>query len=148
MFSLLLLVPCAWINHSPVDEGKAMDFKAVAVKTVIPKSFSEMLPGGRNASPTLTFDQIREIRMGFEYEAQPLQQILGNHEHQTMMVAMYEGTEQLLNKPVSSFDATMYLESIKENARELHKQGLSFEQFRSSLFRQSQDSLAQLLSRI
>ncbi|MGK5094090.1 hypothetical protein WDW89_19005 [Deltaproteobacteria bacterium TL4] len=99
-----------------------------------------------DSKPALTFNQIREIRTGFEYETQPLQNILGSHEHQTMMVAMYEGTEQLLNKNVSSFDVSMYLQALKTSAQDLHKQGLPLDKFRSSLFRHSQESVVQLIS--
>lgn len=96
----------------------------------------------------ISFNQIREIRQTFEKDAQALQPRLDSGEHQSLLVAMYEGTEQFLNKSVSDFDVMTYLESLKTTARDLQRQGISGEEFRSSLFRQSQDSLVNLLRQI
>ena len=98
--------------------------------------------------PNLSYDQIRGIRETFEREAAPMQKVLGSTEHHTLLVTMYEGTEQFLNKKVSDFDVTSYLESLKLNAKELHNRGVSLSEFRSSLFRHSQDTVMDLLRQI
>ena len=65
-----------------------------------------------------------------------------------MLVAMYEGTESLLNKQISEFEIVEYLESLKINAQELHHKGISESEFRLEMLKQSQDSLFQLLKNI
>jgi hypothetical protein len=56
---------------------------------------------------------------------------LGDNQHQTLIVAMYEGTEKLLNQDVSEFAVLEYLEGLKLTAKELRQQGISGEQFRT-----------------
>ena len=46
---------------------------------------------------------------------------LGDSEHQTMLVAMYEGTEKLLNRKVSDFAVMQYFEDLKFAAEDLRK---------------------------
>ena len=72
-------------------------------------------PEAVEASATqLSFSQILTLRQSFEQETQALQYQLGHEQHQTMLVAMYEGTEQLLHKQVPDFAViTMQLTSIK-----------------------------------
>jgi hypothetical protein len=71
---------------------------------------------------------------------------LGDSEHQTMLVAMYEGTEKLLNRKVSDFAVTQYLEDLKVAAADLRKRGMSGENYRTSLLQQSQNALNRMLS--
>ena len=102
---------------------------------------------------TLSFHEIsakriRDIRKTFEEESQHLQETLGTEAHQTMLVAMYEGTESLLNKRISEFDIVEYLESLKINAQDLHNRGVSEIEFRSEMLKQSQDSVFKLLKSI
>lgn len=104
--------------------------------------------GNFNKLSGISGDQIRTIRSSFEKDSQHLQQTLGNEDHQTMLVAMYEGTENLLNKRVSEFDITQYLESLKLNAQELHSRGVSQQEFREEMLRQSQDSVFNMLNNI
>ena len=96
----------------------------------------------------LSFSQIRTLRQSFEQETQALQHQLGHEQHQTMLVAMYEGTEQLLHKPVSDFAVIEYLESLKLSAQDLHKRGMSGEEFRTQLLEQSRNSLSGVLRHI
>ena len=44
----------------------------------------------------LTFQNIRSLRHNFEKGITTMRSFLGDEQHQTMIVAMYEGTEQLL----------------------------------------------------
>lgn len=97
---------------------------------------------------TLSAEKIRDIRKIFEQEIQPLQESLGSHAHQTMLVAMYEGTENLLNKSISEFEIVEYLESLKINAQELHHRGISEPEFHLEMLKQSQDSVFKLLNNI
>lgn len=96
----------------------------------------------------ISAEKIRDLRKVFEKEIQPLQESLGSHAHRTMLVAMYEGTENLLNKQISEFEIVEYLESLKLNAQELHHQGISEPEFRSEMLKQSQDSVLRLLKNI
>jgi len=101
--------------------------------------------GNPAISDTLSFDQIRGIRQTFEQETLGLQETLGASQHQVMLVAMYEGTEKLLNKKVNNFQVMGYLESLKVAAKDLHNQGLSSADFRSNLLQQSRSSLSGML---
>ena len=96
----------------------------------------------------LSFSQIRTLRQSFEQETQALQHQLGHEQHKTMLVAMYEGTEQLLHKQVSDFAVIEYLESLKLSAQDLHKRGMSGEEFRTQLLEQSRNSLSGVLRHI
>ena len=79
----------------------------------------------------LSFENIRSFRQHFEQGITPLRSILGDDQHQTMIVAMYEGTEKLLNQDISEFAVLEYLEGLKMTAKELLLQGVSGEQFLS-----------------
>ena len=67
----------------------------------------------KQAPPTWTIDKIRNMRQNFEQETIAMHNLLGDSELQTMLVAMYEGTEQLLNRSVSDFAVMQYLEDLK-----------------------------------
>jgi hypothetical protein len=71
---------------------------------------------------------------------------LGDNQHQTLIVAMYEGTEKLLNQDVSEFAVLEYLEGLKLTAKELRQQGISGEQFRTSLLEHSVSTVRDLVS--
>ena len=71
--------------------------------------------------------------------------ILGEEHHQTMIVAMYEGTEQLLNQNVSEFAVLEYLEGLKLTAKELRLKGIHGEQFRTALMEHSASTVSDLL---
>ena len=94
----------------------------------------------------LSFDNIRVLRQHFEQGTSPLRSVLGDDQHQTMIVAMYEGTEKLLNKDVSEFAVLEYLEELKLTAKELRQQGVSGEQFRSTLLEHSVSTVRELVS--
>jgi len=94
----------------------------------------------------LSFDNIRIFRQHFEQGANPLRSILGEDKHQTMIVAMFEGTEKLLNKNVPEFAVLEYLEGLKLVAKELSIRGVSGEKFRTSLINHSITSVNTLLS--
>ena len=89
----------------------------------------------------LSFENIRVLRQG----TSPLRSVLGDDQHQTMMVAMYEGTEKLLNQDVSEFAVLEYLEGLKLTARELRQQGISGDQFRSTLLEHSVTTVRDLV---
>ena len=74
-----------------------------------------------------------------------MRSFLGDEQHQTMIVAMYEGTEQLLNQNVSEFAVLEYLEGLKLTAKELRQQGIYGDQFRSALMEHSSSSVKELL---
>ena len=74
-----------------------------------------------------------------------MRSFLGDEQHQTMIVAMYEGTEQLLNKNVSEFADLEYLEGLKLTAKELRQKGIYGDQFRSALMDHSSSSVRELL---
>ncbi len=93
----------------------------------------------------LTFENIRGFRQQFEKNAEPLLSVLGDDQHQTLIVAMYEGTEQLLNKDVSEFAVMEYLEGLKINAQELSAKNITGEQFQSSLLQRSDIAVRQLV---
>ena len=86
------------------------------------------------------------FRQHFENGTNPLRSILGEDQHQTMIVAMYEGTEQLLNKDVSEFAVLEYLEGLKLTAKELRLKGISGEKFRNTLLEHSASTVRDLVS--
>ena len=89
----------------------------------------------------LSFENIRSFRQHFEQGITPLRSILGDDQHQTMIVAMYEGTEKLLNQDISKFAVLEYLEGLKLTAKELFLQGVSGEQFKTSLLEHSKTTI-------
>ena len=93
----------------------------------------------------LSFQNIRNFRHNFEKGITTMRSFLGDEQHQTMIVAMYEGTEQLLNQNVSEFAVLEYLEGLKLTAKELRQQGIYGEQFRSALMEHSSSSVRELL---
>ena len=101
-----------------------------------------------HSSHEISAEKIRDIRKSFEEESQYLQQTIGSEAHQTMLVAMYEGTESLLYKRVSEFEIVEFLESLKVSAQNLHSRGVSEMEFRSEILKQSQDSVIDLLKNI
>ena len=74
-----------------------------------------------------------------------MRSILGDDQHQTMIVAMYEGTEKLLNQDISEFAVLEYLEGLKLAAKELLLQGVSGEQFKTSLLEHSKTTIHDLV---
>jgi hypothetical protein len=97
-------------------------------------------------SHTWTLEQIRGMRQNFEKETSTMVKTIGDSEHQTMLVAMYEGTEKLLNRNVSDFAVMQYLEDLKVTAEDLSKRGMSGENYRTSLLLQSKNALDRMLS--
>ena len=93
----------------------------------------------------LSFENIRSFRQNFEQGITPLRSILGDDQHQTMIVAMYEGTEKLLNQDISEFAVLEYLEGLKMTAKELLLQGVSGEQFKTSLLEHSKTTIHDLV---
>jgi len=93
----------------------------------------------------LSFENIRSFRQHFEQGITPLRSILGHDQHQTMIVAMYEGTEKLLNQDISEFAVLEYLEGLKLTAKELLLQGVSGEQFKTSLLEHSKTTIHDLV---
>ena len=96
----------------------------------------------------LSVDRVRKIRSDFETDNQGLQQTLGNEGFQATLVAIYEGTEHMVNKPLSEFDVTSYLETIKSTAQELNTQGMRINQMRSTLIQHAKDEAYRLLKSI
>ena len=93
----------------------------------------------------LSFQNIRSFRHNFEKGITTMRSFLGDDQHQTMIVAMYEGTEQLLNQNVSEFSVLEYLEGLKLTAKELRQQGIYGDQFRSALMEHSYTTVRELL---
>ena len=93
----------------------------------------------------LSFENIRSFRQHFEQGITPLRSILGDDQHQTMIVAMYEGTEKLLNQDISEFAVLEYLEGLKLTAKELLLQGVSGEQFKTSMLEHSKTTVHDLV---
>ena len=93
----------------------------------------------------LSFQNIRIYRPNFEQGITTMRSFLGDEQHQTMIVAMYEGTEQLLNRNVSEFSVLEYLEGLKLTAKELRQQGVYGDQFRSVLMEHSASTVRELL---
>ena len=95
-----------------------MDFKVAGLN---PASFAETLDFQKSSAEVapISLQDIRSLRQGFEREAETLRPVLGAAEHQSMLIAMYEGTEQLLNRRVPAFAVHEYLEGLKGSAQEL-----------------------------
>ena len=93
----------------------------------------------------LSFQNIRSLRHNFEKGITTMRSFLGDVQHQTMIVAMYEGTEQLLNQNVSEFAVLEYLEGLKLTAKELRQQGVYGDQFRTVLMEHSASTVRELL---
>ena len=93
----------------------------------------------------LSFQNIRSFRHDFEKGITTMRSFLGDEQHQTMIVAMYEGTEQLLNQNVSEFAVLEYLEGLKLAAKELRQQGIFGDQFRSALMEHSTSTVRNML---
>ena len=93
----------------------------------------------------LSFQNIRSLRHNFEKGITTMRSFLGDEQHQTMIVAMYEGTEQLLNQNISEFAVLEYLEGLKLTAKELRNQGVHGDQFRTSLMEHSTLTVRELL---
>ena len=93
----------------------------------------------------LSFQNIRSFRHNFEKGITTMRSFLGDVQHQTMIVAMYEGTEQLLNQNVSEFAVLEYLEGLKLTAKELRQQGVYGDQFRTALMEHSASTISELL---
>ena len=93
----------------------------------------------------LSFQNIRSFRHNFEKGITTMRTFLGDEQHQTMIVAMYEGTEQLLNQNVSEFAVLEYLEGLKLTAKELRQQGVYGDQFRTALMEHSSLTVRELL---
>ena len=93
----------------------------------------------------LSFQNIRSFRHNFEKGITTMRSFLGDDQHQTMIVAMYEGTEQLLNQNVSEFAVLEYLEELKLTAKELRQQGVFGDQFRTALMKHSSSTVRELL---
>ena len=118
-------------------------------KSAIPLNFTEKGNGTLSSvsgSQRLSFENIRRFRQHFEQGTIPMRFALGDNQHQTLIVAMYEGTEKLLNQDVSEFAVLEYLEGLKLTAKELRQQGISGEQFRTSLLEHSTSTVRDLLS--
>ena len=96
-------------------------------------------------SQGLSFQNIRSFRHNFEKGITTMRSFLGDEQHQSMIVAMYEGTEQLLNKNVSEFAVLEYLEGLKLTAKELRQQGVYGDQFRTALMKHSASTVRELL---
>ena len=71
--------------------------------------------------------------------------MLGDSELQSMMVAIYEGTEQLLNRSMSDFAVMQYLEDLKQTALKLRQQKMTGNSYRPSLLKHSNNSLSRIL---
>ena len=93
----------------------------------------------------LSFQNIRIFRHNFEKGITTMRSFLGDEQHQTMIVAMYEGTEQLLNQNVSEFAVLEYLEELKLTAKELRQQGIYGDRFRTALMEHSSSTVRELL---
>ena len=123
-----------------------MSVQATGIQTPssIPQNTSKI--EFKTSFSTWTLDQIRGMRQQFEQETSAMVKKLGDSEHQTMLVAMYEGTEKLLNRKVSDFDVMQYFEDLKFAAEDLRKQGMSGENYRNSLLQHSQKALNRMLA--
>ena len=93
----------------------------------------------------LSFQNIRSFRHNFEKGITTMRSFLGDEQHQTMIVAMYEGTEQLLNQNVSEFAVLEYLEGLKLTAKELRQKGVYGDQFRTAVMEHYASTVQELL---
>ena len=93
----------------------------------------------------LSYQNIRSFRHNFETGITTMRSLLGDDQQQTMIVAMYEGTEQLLNRNISEFAVLEYLEGLKLTAKELRQQGVYGDKFRTALLEHSASTVRELL---
>ena len=123
------------MNVNSIDINSHLENQRSGIKL----SFSETDIQG------LSFQNIRSFRHNFEKGITTMHSFLGDEQHQTMIVAMYEGTEQLLNQNVSEFAVLEYLEGLKLTAKELRQQGVYGDQFRTVLMEHSASTVSELL---
>ena len=123
------------MNVNSID----INFHPKNQRSDIKQSFSESEIQG------LSFQNIRSLRHNFEKGITTMRSFLGDEQHQSMIVAMYEGTEQLLNQNVSEFAVLEYLEGLKLTAKELRQQGVFGDQFRTALMEHSSSTVRELL---
>ena len=123
------------MNVNSIDINSHLENQRSGIKL----SFSESDIQG------LSFQNIRSFRHNFEKGITTMHSFLGDEQHQTMIVAMYEGTEQLLNQNISEFAVLEYLEGLKLTAKELREQGVFGDQFRTSLMEHSTLTVRELL---
>ena len=123
------------MNVNSIDINSHLENQRSGIKL----SFSESDIQG------LSFQNIRSFRHNFEKGITTMHSFLGDEQHQTMIVAMYEGTEQLLNQNVSEFAVLEYLEGLKLTAKELREQGIYGNQFRTALLEHSSSTVRELL---
>jgi hypothetical protein len=99
-----------------------MDFKVAGLN---PASFAEILGFQKSSAEVapISLQDIRSLQHGFERKAEMLQLVLGNSEHQSMLIAICEGTKQLLNSPVLALAIHKYLKSLRGSTQELRDQG-------------------------
>ncbi len=123
-----------------------MDARNVSSSPSLPLATSK--PTTSTTPISLGLEEIRKIRQGFEQEAAQLRPALGTQEHQSMLVAMYEGTEVLLNRTVPEFAVVEYLEGLKLTAQDLQQRGFHGGEYQQRLLEQSRHSLEGMLARI
>ena len=123
------------MNVNSIDINSHLENQRSGIKL----SFSESDIQG------LSFQNIRSFRHNFEKGITTMHSFLGDEQHQTMIVAMYEGTEQLLNQNVSEFAVLEYLEGLKLTAKELRQQGVYGNHFRTALMKHSASTVRELL---
>ena len=123
------------MNVNSIDINSHLENQRSGIKL----SFSESDIQG------LSFQNIRSFRHNFEKGTTKMHSFLGDEQHQTMIVAMYEGTEQLLNQNVSEFAVLEYLEGLKLTAKELRQKGVYGDQFRTALMEHSASTVRELL---
>ena len=123
------------MNINNTDINFLLQIQAPVAK----KTFSE------SGTQELSFQNIRNFRHNFEKGITKMLSFLGDEQHQTMIVAMYEGTEKLLNKNVSEFAVLEYLEGLKMTATELRQKGIYGDQFRTALLEHSSSTVRDLL---
>ena len=123
------------MNVNSIDINSHLENQRSGIKL----SFSESDIQG------LSFQNIRSFRHNFEKGITTMHSFLGDEQHQTMIVAMYEGTEQLLNQNVSEFAVLEYLEGLKLTAKELRQKGVYGDQFRTALMEHSSSTVRDLL---
>ena len=123
------------MNVNSIDINSHLENQRSGIKL----SFSESDIQG------LSFQNIRSFRHNFEKGITTMHSFLGDEQHQTMIVAMYEGTELLLNQNVSEFAVLEYLEGLKLTAKELRQKGVYGDQFRTALMEHSASTVQELL---
>ena len=139
---------CLEFEMEPITSNQSKTMNVNQTSSVLQPKNSEA--GGKTLSSVLgsqrlSFENIRSFRQHFEQGITPLRSILGDDQHQTMIVAMYEGTEKLLNQDISEFAVLEYLEELKLTAKELFLQGVSGEQFKTSLLEHSKTTIHDLV---